>query len=402
MKFNISEKNTIQLITLFMQVIIVFFTIFFNIYVYNISQNLNIVFAYNLFQVVINLIADFFVFKIANSKNLKIIFQLSFVLATVATCLIFLINSDRLYMVFVVQLIYGVGLGFFYYPKEVATMDKNTDKQMGKFVGINSVLTLAGVALSPFISGFVIDYLSTYVLLGIVIICAVVCFLLTFNIKSYCQIGERINFGVYFKQVNKIKTARLGLLGYAFFKLSQAGMVDILLPILIFIKTGGNFSVGLYSALATVVAGIGLFLYVYFCKRKDIAVWVSTFVLVGVSITLFISNSIVCFFIYYFTKKIIYEMLYNYTYSNIFTCTNNTWLQPYKIEQRMTYVIYNRTFLIFGFVFALIVYNFVRSEISLTIILAGLALLQILSTTLAYLSYKTREKDWQKIEVSNS
>lgn len=95
-------------------------------------------------------------------------------------------------------------------------------------------------------------------------------------------------------------------------------------------------------------------------------------------------------------------MLYNYTYSNIFTCTNNTWLQPYKIEQRMTYVIYNRTFLIFGFVFALIIYNFVRSEISLTIILAGLALLQILSTTLAYLSYKTREKDWQKIEVSNS
>lgn len=209
-------------------------------------------------------------------------------------------------------------------------------------------------------------------------------------------------FNLFNKQRHALYGVWLGLLGYAFFKLSQAGMVDILLPILIFIKTGGNFSVGLYSALATVVAGIGLFLYVYFCKRKDIAVWVSTFVLVGVSITLFISNSIVCFFIYYFTKKIIYEMLYNYTYSNIFTCTNNTWLQPYKIEQRMTYVIYNRTFLIFGFVFALIVYNFVRSEISLTIILAGLALLQILSTTLAYLSYKTREKDWQKIEVSNS
>lgn len=69
-KFNYDEKKTINLITLFMQVIFVFFTIFFNIYVYDISKNLNIVLFYSLFQTVICFLVEIIVTKFANNKIL--------------------------------------------------------------------------------------------------------------------------------------------------------------------------------------------------------------------------------------------------------------------------------------------------------------------------------------------
>lgn len=380
--FNISEKNTIQLITLFMQVIIVFFTIFFNVYVYEISQNINIVLLYSLFQVAISFIADFVIAKVATKNSLKAFYRVSFALAIAATGLVFTISTDRIYMVFITQFVYALASSFYFWGKEVAIMDKNNTKQMNKYYGINIALTLIVSTLSPFISGYVMQYVSYYILLAIIIVCALACFVLSFNIKNFCENDQRMKFGQYFKQSRQIKSAKIGLWAYGLFKFSQDGMIDILLPILILIRTGGSFSVGLYSALATFVSGGVLLLYVYFCKRKDIAIWICTCLLSCSSLALIFWSDLVCFFIYYFVKKIAFQILKNSLFSNIFTFTNGTELECYKIEQRMTYCIYNRPLTMLSYCLALLIYNFVNNEISITIILVTLALIQILSTSL--------------------
>ena len=114
------------------------------------------------------------------------------------------------------------------------------------------------------------------------------------------NIDCKMNLRVYIKNVHSYKFMRCNLVGYGLFKLSQDGLIDLLLPILIFMRTGGSFSVGIYSSLATLVAGIVLLIYISLVKNKKIAMWVSTIVLVAVSIMLVVWNSIISFFIYYF------------------------------------------------------------------------------------------------------
>ena len=68
MKINLSEKTTLQIISLFVQIIFVFFTVFFGVYVYEISNDLNFVMAYSLFQSIATLGIEFIIARYANEK----------------------------------------------------------------------------------------------------------------------------------------------------------------------------------------------------------------------------------------------------------------------------------------------------------------------------------------------
>ena len=315
---------------------------------------------------------------------------MSFVLAIVSTGLVFAISAERLYMVFVTQFFYALTFSFHYLPQDIAIMDKNSSSQMNKYYGLNAALTLIVATLSPFISGYLMQYCSYYILLIVVIICAAICFVFSFNIKNFCKSEQRMNFKKYFVEVNKIKPVRIGFWAYGLFKFSQCGVIDIILSILILIKTGGSFSVGLYSALATLLSGVILILYVYFCKRKKFAIWICTILLSLSSILLIFWSELICFFIYFFVKKISFQILRNSIFSNVFTCTNGTNLGQFRIAQRMLCCVYNRPLVILSYCLALLIYNFVSNEISLSIILVALTLTQIISTSLFVLSEKQK------------
>ena len=393
MKINLSEKTTLQIISLFVQIIFVFFTVFFGVYVYEISNDLNFVMAYSLFQSIATLGIEFIIARYANEKVLRILYKLSFAMALIATALTFTISKDTLYMVFITQFVYGITTAFYYTSYEVATMDKNSKKQMKKFVGINSLLTLLAGTLSPFLSGFIIDYVSYYVLFGILFACALVCLILSFNVKQLCKIDYKASFRQFLKITHSYKSIKMGLAGYGLFKFGQDGLIELLLPVLIFMRTGGNFSVGLYSALATLVAGIVLFIYITFATNKKVAMWVATIFLCLGSIIMVFSGSIITFFVYYFVKKITKEILKNCIYTHVFTFSNGTIAEPFKVEQRLTYSIYNKFYMALSYGLAYLIYNLIKNEISLTILLIVLSLVQILSTYLILKAEKLRETE---------
>lgn len=393
MKKPLTEKTYLKIISLFTQIIFVFFNVFFSVYVYEMSKDLNFVMLYSAFQLVVVLLVGFIIVKFHCEKVLKILYRLSFLMAVISTALVFTISKESLFMVFVTQLFYALTSVFYYLPYEVATMNKNSSKQMKKFIGIISLLTLGAGVLSPFLSGVIIQYVSYPVLFAVIIACAIVCFVLSFKIKSFNVTNEKISLKEYFKVTHSQKSIKTGLVGYGLFKFSQDGLIDLLLPVLIFIKTGGNFSVGLYSALATLLAGIALMIYIYFGKNKQIAMWVSTGFIVVVSIMLIIWNSIVAFFIYYFVKKIVKEILKNGIYENIFTFSNGTSVEPFKVEQHFVYSLYRISFTLLAYGLAFLIYNFVRSDISISIILVVLTLFQILSTYLVLKSDKLKNQN---------
>lgn len=390
---NKSEKIYLQIINMLVQFVFVFFSVFFSVFVYEISQDINFVMIYSLFMVVICLLAELFIYKFANNKVLRVLFKISFLLCLIAILLTFTISTSTLYMVFVTQFFYAVALVFYYTPNEIATLDKNSKNQMRRFIGIGAILSLIAKVLSPFLSGFIIHYVSYFVLFGCISLIAVACFILSFKVKRVCEVDSKINFKYFLKQVHSYKGIRLGYLGYGLYKFSQDGVIDVLLPVLIFLRTGGNLSVGLYSALATLIAGLVLILYLYFCKNKAVAMYVATAFLVVVSILIIAVNSLVVFFVYYFVKKISFEILRNGIFENVFNLPKGTQVEKQNIEQHLTFSIYNRGFSALAYIVSLVIYNFMRNDIAISVILSMLSLVQIISTVLVVKSDKLRDQN---------
>ena len=390
---NKSEKIYLQIINMLVQFVFVFFSVFFSVFVYEISQDINFVMIYSLFMVVICLFAELFIYKFANNKVLRVLFKISFLLCLIAILLTFTISTSTLYMVFVAQFFYAVALVFYYTPNEIATLDKNSKNQMRRFIGVGAMLSLIAKVLSPFLSGFIIHYVSYFVLFGFISLIAIACFILSFKVKRVCEVDSKINFKYFFKQVHSYKGIRLGYLGYGLYKFSQDGVIDVLLPVLIFLRTGGNLSVGLYSALATLIAGIVLILYLYFCKNKVVAMYVATAFLVVVSILIIAVNSIVVFFIYYFVKKISFEILRNGIFENVFNLPKGTQVEKQNIEQHLTFSFYNRGFSALAYIVSLVIYNFMRNDIAISVILSMLSFVQIISTVLVVKSDKLRDQN---------
>ena len=390
---NKIEKRYLQIISMLVQIIFVFFNVFFSVYVYEMSKEINFVLIYTVFSVVMSMLIELVVYRFANDKVLRILFKLSFLLSLISILLTFTISPNTLYMVFVTQFFYAMATNFYYMPNEIATLDKNSKSQMRKFIGVNSILSLFAKVLSPFLSGFIIDYVSYYVLFAIISVVAAACFILSFKVKRLCEVDSKINYKVFFKDVHSYKGIRLGYLGYGIYKFSQDGVIDVLLPVLIFMRTGGNFSVGIYAALATLIAGIILIIYLYLCKNKAVALYIATGFLVVASILIIAVNSLVVFFIYYFVKKISFEILRNGIFENLFNLPKGTAMEKYKIEQHLTFSFYNRGFVALAYVVSLIIYNFIKSDIAISLILAILSISQIASTILIVKSDKLRDQN---------
>ncbi len=377
-----NDKKYILIINLVMQIVFCFFNVFFNIYVYDISKNLNIVVFYTIAHEVFGLLLNFAINKFINKKVASVLFKLSFILCLICTLLSFFITAQRLYLVFIVQILYATTCCFYYMPSEVATMNKNNKSQMKKFVGINSALTVFAAVLSPYLSGYIIDFISYYVLFAIMFVCSGICFILSTKLNIATNEIEHMNKREFFKIAHKEKGIRIGYLGYSLCRFSQNGIVEKLLPIIIFMRMGTNYSVGNYSALASFLASVVLIIYVYYSKNKVLSMYICTFFQILASILILISNSIVIYFIYFFTKKITTKLLHNEVYSTLFVLLDNTQLANYKVEHYLVYNTYSSSALTISCLLCLIFYNFFNSVLGLSLFLAFASLMQLVSTVL--------------------
>lgn len=302
-------------------------------------------------------------------------------MGTIAIALTFTISTSRIYMVFITQAFYYITRVAYYLPHEVAIMNSNKRKQMGKFVGINNSLILIAICLGSLVSGFISDY-SYFIIFAMLLMLSVGCILLSFSVNIVKEDMGKYGLTKFIKATYKVPKTRYAYISNLFFNLCNDGVVASFLPILIFMRTGTNFSVGIYSALANLVAGIVLILYCYFCKNKKLAMWLSTIFQVLVSISIIIWNSIVVFFIYYFVKMIALKIIKNGLNQTLFSAVHNTVLEPYKAENYYTYNLYNYIGKLTACIVSLIVYNIMHNVVAIAILLAGFSLTQIFGTIL--------------------
>lgn len=374
------EKKSLLAISVLMQIIYIFFDVFFSIFVYDISKNLNIIILYSIINVPVLWLTIICLYKFLNKKLLSILYKLSFIMSVIATALTFTISKSTIYMVFITQIFLVFTLAFYYLPHEVATMNSNKKNQMKKFVGLSFTLSLIAGALSPFLSGLIIDYSSYYIIFAVLIVLSIICFILSFNVDNIENTNQRYGLGKFIKESHKNKGIKYGYIAHLFYNLCNDGVIALFLPLLIFLRTGTNFSVGIYASLASLVSGIILIIYCYFSKNKKVAMWLCTLFQISASICIIIWNSIVIFFIYYFVKKITTEILKNGLHECVLTIVHNTPLEPYTIENFYTYTFYKHSGVLIACIISIIVYNISNNVITITILLALFSSTQIIST----------------------
>ena len=258
---KVNDKKYLLIINIFMQLIFCFFNAFFNIYIYSFKKNINLVLssllAFHLFIIIFTCIFYF----VANKKLIAIMFKASFFIAIVASVAAVFLTPDRLWLVFVIQFLYALTATCYYIPSEMSAMYKNSKSQMKGFLGLNSVLSVFALVLSPFLSGTIIDFVSYEVLFLIMIVCSFICFVFSFKINLISEDIERMRLKDFIKESHKDPAVRVGYLGYSLSKFALDGPINIILPIIIFLNSGTNFSVGVYSSLASLIGCIALFFY---------------------------------------------------------------------------------------------------------------------------------------------
>ena len=396
-----NERKCLLSINLLVQIIFAFFDIFFGIYVYDISNDLNIIIYYTLINSVFFYTILLILYRFINKKLLSVLYKCSFVMSLIAIALTFTISSTRLYMVFIVQMFLKLTHVCYYLPHEVATMNKNSKNHMKKFLGLSSTLSLIAGFIGPFVSGLIIDYASYYIVFSVLLVLVVIAFILSFYVKIEKDNVAPYGLVKFAKEVRQVKGATAGYLSYMFYNLCNDGIVASFLPILIFLRTGTNFSVGIYSAVASALSGLALIIYCYFSKNKRLAMWLCTIFQLTTAILIIVWNNLVVFFIYYFVKKITAKILHNGTNESVFTILHNTPLEPYKTENYYTYNFYHHIGIIIACGISLLVYNLANNIISIAILLAAFSLTQIISTILLNKSDKCTEDHKCKIDMPN-
>ena len=175
-------------------------------------------------------------------------------------------------------------------------------------------------------------------------------------------------------------------------------IISIFLPILIYLNTGTNFSVGVYSSIASLIAGlIVLYLRRYFAKKKFLIMWISTVLQVCVSLFILVFSSIYIFFVYFFVIKTTKPILQNGINSSMFNLPKYSGMKKNLIEHFCAYNLVNFGSVIIILIVGLIVYNLINNIVAIIVILAMASLLQIVSTIFAVLGDTDLNKNMMPI-----
>ncbi|MBQ4558141.1 MAG: hypothetical protein IJA61_02050 [Clostridia bacterium] len=378
---NKKQKKLIA-ISVLMQTIYLFFELFFGIFTYELTQNLNIIITYNLLGSITFVVFMLIIYKFLNNKILNILYKSSFLLSLIAILASFTIDKTRIFMIFVAQIILYLSYVCYYLPHEVATMNTNETSKMKKFLGLSSALSLFVGFLSPLLSGYIIDTWSYTIIFTLLAMLSIICFILSLK-TDFVRTSYKL-YGIknFLKTTLKNPPMRLCIKSYFLYHLANGSLISIFLPLLLFTKTQTNFSVGIYSGLASLIAGIVLVIYCYYNKNKPLALWINTIAQVLSAFAIICFKSMMVFFIYYFIRKITIKILQNGVNESILTMLNGTSLQTYKIENFYTYNFFNHFAILISSMISFIIYNLINNSTAITFILILFSFIQIPSTFL--------------------
>lgn len=353
------NKKPLAILSILRKICELFSSFFFSIYLFElVNGDFNFLLLYAAFNAIIGGIFVFLITKFVNSKNANLIFRLCFV-GEFLSILILLILKDQIASVWLFATLQRFASIAYYAVYEVVLIRSAKNHSISSYVAGVSILGSIVAMIAPSAMGYMITNFSWNFVLALIAIDAVAAML----------VATRVNFKVihddfrpikYWRKAVKNKTMLNAYLIVFLRRLSGPdGILSYLLPVLLFITLGTEFSAGSYDSLFSIVYIIMLEV-IRILNRKGATkrFYVPLALLCLISAVLMISNfSYQNILLFYFTIKTGGALIMLESGSMMYAIGNQEHLSHYTREHQLTWNLFLMLGNLTGIAIAFIVYN---------------------------------------------
>lgn len=246
----------------------VFFDFFLNIYLFEIvNGDFGFLMGYSAYGAIVGIIAMYFVLRILNSSNAKFIFGLSLILKVVCIVMLLVLQRDILNVIWIFKALDRISETWYSCVYETSLIQNTKRGRVGSFVAGMSILESIIAMLTPVAYGYIIDVFSYEMLFAIMAIDAVATAIIGMKLKIGFK-NERFRLVEFWRRADKKPRIKESYKIMFYQRITLTGALKYLIPVLLFLTLGTEFSVGSYRSLFSVVFIIMMELIRIFNKKR--------------------------------------------------------------------------------------------------------------------------------------
>ena len=380
---NKENNNTIALIVFFRKFISVFFSIFLNIYVLSIVNDVGLVIKYNLVGIIFEFIFNFLILRFINNKNAKIIYNSSFLELIICIILLLTLKENIYKYIYLFRILYALEKVSYAAPYEMIIMGSNNKKTMSNFLANVNILSSLATILTPVFSGFIIDTFSYNMLFVILGIEALIIIIISTRLKDFYISDRKLDLKGFYHKIKKYPHIKDIYKCMFFRRISLQGAITDLLPVLLFLKIGSELSVGSYNSMFAIISIVSLSILKIVNKNNiQKRFYIPFAILIFISsIFLIFNTSFITLLVYYILMNSLGSVLESESCSVVYDAINVDELSQYKREHQITFNIYMLFGQIISYSFALILYTYFYNANILSIAISIMMFFSIVAAT---------------------
>ncbi len=380
------EKNNrkyIAIIEFLRKFMSVFFSLFFNIYILKIVNNdMNFILKYTVYSVILGFVLEYVLLKIINSKNASFIYRMSFILSVLSIIILIIFKENIVNYILLFKTLDTMRLLFYSVPYELIIIGSNSNKSMSSYLANLNILGNITAILTPIFSGFVIEKFSYNILFIILAIETILIILVSLKIKDFTVQDNKMNLKEYWK-IAKDKQHIKDIYNCMFFRrISAQGAMTELLPIVLFLRLGTEFSFGSYNTVFALISIISLQI-LKIINSKNINKRFYPYMAIAIFISsLFVvfNTSFIALLIYYILMNSFGTIIESESCSLVYSAIKVDNLEKYRKEHIMMFNIYMFLGQLISYSLVFILYNYFYNVNILSITIAILMFFLIIAT----------------------
>lgn len=367
------NKKPLAALSLLRKVFEIFSSLFLSIYLFQLVQgDFNFLLLYAAFNAVVGCIFNFLLMKVMKPSNANFIFRLSFACEIIGILMLLILRENLLNMIWLFALVQRFAKNAYYVVHEVTLIRSTKTQSLSSYVAGINILGGMITLVAPLVMGYTITNFSWYMVFVFMLVDAITSTVVATKV-DFSVIDDGFHPIKFWKKAFKNKTMRSAYFISYLKRLSGSdGVLEYLLPIVLFLALGTEFSVGNYDSLFSVVyiimlEGIRILNKKGVTKRFYVPLALLMLISAAIMVADFSTLSILLF---YFTMKTGGAIIMLEGSSMIYAVGNKEKLSNYTREHHFTWNIFLSLGNLTGIAITYIIYNnFYSKEIFASVIL---------------------------------
>lgn len=376
------EKNRkiIAVISFMRKFISVFFSLFFNIYVLKIVNDIGFIIKVNLISLVFGFVFNTIILKYINNKNAKYIYGSSFVLLVVCIGLLLGLKEDIIKYIYLFKILYSLEQVAYAGPLEMVIMGSN-NKNNSSFIANMNILDGIATILTPIFSGFIIEKFSYNILFIILAIEAIIVILTSTRITKFYIEDKKLNLKEFWNKAKKYNHMKDIYKCMFYRRISAQGAITDLLPIILFLKLNSELSVGTYNSIFAILSICALSLLKLANKKNIKKKFYTPFAILIFITTLLLvfAPSFTTIMIYYVCMNTFAVVIESESCSVVYEAINIKELSKYNREHDIVFNVYMFLGQVISYSLTYILYTYFYNANILSVVVSILMFFLIIS-----------------------